>query len=121
MSDLKTAQQKAIQFVDSYAKERCINSLNVLTVICDRSNKNPQIIDTIIKNIQQNAQIAVHFHPDTINSKGISVSQSLYDCGMYQNQFEMNERKQIHINGLMYYLQQKSQCQSLRYYLMQDL
>lgn len=87
MKETKTAQQDAIDFVDTYAQETRQHSLQTLAVICDRSNEEHGMIETIISNIQNNAQIAVHFHPDALNVNEVSVSESLLDSGIYLNQF----------------------------------
>ena len=88
MSDIHPIQQKAIHFVEEYARPRCKTARETLQIICERSNIKSDMIDSMIENIQQHANIAIHFHPDVVNLEGKSVLENLLEGGVYRNQFE---------------------------------
>ena len=74
--------QEKDRLVDVYAASRCSEARENLKIICDRSNFKHEIIDTMIENIQQNANIAIHFHPDIVNFEGKSVLENLLEGGI---------------------------------------
>jgi len=83
-------QVNALAFVRSAALQRKPEALNLLSVLCERSNISSDVINTIINHIRQNASIALHFHPDRIGISGLSVAELLLDSGFYRSQFETN-------------------------------
>ncbi len=82
------AQQNAVDFVRRYALERKPEALELLAVVCSRSNVECVVVDSILENIQRTARIGMHFHPDRLDGTGHSIALSMLNSGRYKNQFE---------------------------------
>jgi hypothetical protein len=85
---MHSEQEKAIEFVRAYTLQRKPGALQTLHTVCDRSNVPVDTIDKVIGNIQRNARIGIHFHPDRLDGSGKTIAASLLEDGMYQSQFE---------------------------------
>ncbi|MDV5167609.1 DUF3626 domain-containing protein [Photobacterium rosenbergii] len=83
-----TAALNAIRYVSEYAQTLHSNELKVLGHVLEMSNIDEQLVKQLIAKIQQNVQIAAHFHPDRITANGLTVVESMQGSGRYLNQFE---------------------------------
>ena len=91
-TDHSDPHHNAIDFVRQYALGKSKEARQLLSVVCERSNLDTDVIDTILNHIKNTAQIAIHFHPDRQLSHGTHVMEdvatSLLHTGYYRNQFE---------------------------------
>ncbi|NIX77600.1 DUF3626 domain-containing protein [Microvirga terricola] len=48
----------------------------------------PSFWAAVLSRLQTDARVAVHFHPDRLGSRGLSVAKALFEDGVYRSQFE---------------------------------
>ncbi len=87
---LKESQSIAIKNVSEYINERKEKYIGMTEMILNQSNIDNKVFEEYCVNVTKYAQIALHFHPDRIFSKGTNVIDGLLQCGIYKNQFETN-------------------------------
>jgi hypothetical protein len=56
--------------------------------ICRMSDVAVGVIDELVGQLQSNACVALHFHPDRLAGDGRTVAEALRDDGVYRTQFE---------------------------------
>lgn len=88
MFELTPSQRRALEYINDYAKTYKDQSQVIINHILKMSNISHDIFDYAIKNLKENMQIALHFHPDRLNSSMITVTEALLEEGIYRNQFE---------------------------------
>ena len=52
------------------------------------SNITDEIFEEAVANLKSHARIALHFHPDRLDSSKKSVAEALFEQGVYKSQFE---------------------------------
>ena len=52
------------------------------------SNITDEIFEEAVANLKSHARIALHFHPDRLDSSMKSVAEALFEQGVYKSQFE---------------------------------
>lgn len=72
---------KAVQSRQSTARARVLGRLL-------RSGCSEAILDAAVESIRQHARVVVHFHPDRLGVKPITVAEALLVEGQYRSQFE---------------------------------
>lgn len=82
--------QFALNFIETYAKQRVEKARSSLAQVCKMSNISQEQLTHFISLIQRKASIAVHFHPYRLNKQGQGVLKSLIDSKHYKSQFETN-------------------------------
>lgn len=85
---LTPAQSAALAHVEAYARQLDIPEIHNLEQILTMSAIAPALLNQALTQVQTQAQICVHFHPDRRGATGQSVVQSLLHTGRYQSQFE---------------------------------
>lgn len=85
---MTTANTKAIKHIERYALTRQEKAKAIITHVLKMSNISVEKYEQALKQIQKNACVAIHFHPDRLNDNLQSVAAVLYKKGYYQNQFE---------------------------------
>ncbi|MGF1734491.1 DUF3626 domain-containing protein [Photobacterium satsumensis] len=86
--NLTAAQLNAVHYVNEYAQLINTNELQAFEHILNMSNISQHQVSQFLAKIQQEAQIAAHFHPDRITGNGLTVVESMLSTGQYLNQFE---------------------------------
>lgn len=82
------AQQKALEFVSDYSKNRNEEAILSIKNILKLSNIDIKEYNFAIKNLKNHSRVCFHFHPDRPLENGFTVVESLLESGVYKNQFE---------------------------------
>ncbi|RJX40605.1 DUF3626 domain-containing protein [Paenibacillus pinisoli] len=85
---LTNAQQLAIQHIGSYARARKDDAESIIQEVLAMSNIADVTLGQAIKSINDHARVALHFHPDRLNSAKKSIAEALLEEGVYKSQFE---------------------------------
>lgn len=85
---LSAAQSAALRHVEATAEEGEARALLSIAGIFERAGYGVEIYQKAIESVRQHARIALHFHPDRLGNKAVSVADSLLIEGVYRNQFE---------------------------------
>ncbi|MGF1743288.1 DUF3626 domain-containing protein [Vibrio profundum] len=88
MSSLTKSQLSAIDCFRQHAIERKDNAISTISHILKMSNISDEVYKNAIRNLVGHAQVALHFHPDRLDSNMYSVANSLLSSGLYKSQFE---------------------------------
>jgi len=59
-----------------------------LKELLERSRCDSSLLMSALQRVQEAARVVVHFHPDRLDARGITVAESLLQSGLYRNQFE---------------------------------
>lgn len=81
-------QQRAIDHVAAHALARRAPARRTIEQICRMSDVPFGVIDELIGQLQRDACVALHFHPDRVSRDGRTVAEALRDDGVYRTQFE---------------------------------
>ncbi|WP_321475309.1 DUF3626 domain-containing protein [uncultured Paludibaculum sp.] len=85
---LSAAQSAALRHVESTAESGEARALESIAGIFERAGYGIETYREAIESIRQHARIALHFHPDRLGPKAVTVAESLLSEGVYRNQFE---------------------------------
>src|SRR6516164_7638645 len=85
---LSAAQSAALRHVEATAEVGEARALLSIAGVFERAGYGIEIYHEAIESIRQHARIALHFHPDRLGHKAVSVAESLLSEGVYRNQFE---------------------------------
>ncbi len=85
---LTSAQLAALAHFSASAQAQIQEATQDIQDILYLSNTSAATYTAALKHIREKAHIALHFHPDRIDSEGNTVTQSLLKSGLYKNQFE---------------------------------
>lgn len=88
MNRLTKIQLEALENVKKRTFDLNPKSEKIIIDIFKQNSLDESLIELVLKNIEKNAQVLIHFHPDRISNKGKSVAQLLYEEGSYKTQFE---------------------------------
>ncbi|OJJ22800.1 hypothetical protein BKI52_00160 [marine bacterium AO1-C] len=80
----------AIDFIKEHTEKRASQAQQVLKHICEMSNISQTQLTSFTAQIQEQACIAIHFHPYRLNVQGQSVLELLTESKRYKSQFETN-------------------------------
>lgn len=80
--------QQAIDHVAAHALARRAVARQTMEQICRMSDVALGEIDELIGQLQSDACVALHFHPDRLARDGRTVAEALRDDGVYRTQFE---------------------------------
>lgn len=86
--ELCTSQLLAIEHIKEYAKTRKEKALKTIKEILKMSNLTFEDFELALSQIRLKARVALHFHPDRLDSKMKSVAENLLEEGIYKSQFE---------------------------------
>ncbi len=78
----------AIQHIESLASRRRESAIAVIKNVQQMANISQQALQQAYGQLLQYGRIALHFHPDRIDSRGLSVADGLLRDGYYRSQFE---------------------------------
>jgi hypothetical protein len=85
---LSPAQAAALRYVEAIARDKEAPDLGSITAICKRAGFGLDAYHAAMEVVRQHARIVVHFHPDRLGAKSVSVVDCLLAEGVYRNQFE---------------------------------
>ncbi len=87
---------KALEYIDSLARMRSERARSIIRNILAMANVPLALLQAFEDKLLSHARVSLHFHPDRIDARGLSVAQGLLHDGEYRSQFE------THIsNGLL--------------------
>lgn len=78
----------AIQHIERLARQRSEQASAVIRNVQQMSNIPMREMQLALKQLLSCGRIALHFHPDRMDSRGISVAEGLLRDGQYRSQFE---------------------------------
>jgi hypothetical protein len=87
-TELSAAQRAALRHVEESIRRRQAAAHDRLTTILRNARCMDEMFEEAMQSIRTHARIAVHFHPDRVGRKPMSVAESLLNDGHYRNQFE---------------------------------
>ncbi|MEA9355347.1 DUF3626 domain-containing protein [Bacteriovorax sp. PP10] len=85
---LAPSQLAAIDYVQKYAQSRRSEAQETITHLLRMSNITSEVYEQAVLKLKRNAKVAVHFHPDRLDSQMKSVAEALHTQGIYKGQFE---------------------------------
>ncbi|MFN8578162.1 MAG: DUF3626 domain-containing protein [Candidatus Sericytochromatia bacterium] len=85
---LSESQIYAIEYIKNYAKTHKKDSLDSIKHILEMSNISFDSFDYSISQLKNHGKVAIHFHPDRLDSNFKSVAENLLEQGIYKSQFE---------------------------------
>lgn len=78
----------AIQHIERLARGRSEQAVAVIKNVQQMSNIPMHEMQLALKQLLNCGRIALHFHPDRIDSRGMTVAEGLLRDGQYRSQFE---------------------------------
>ena len=88
LARLTDAQRRALGHVRKTVEERRADARAHLLTILSSSGCPSVILDAAAESIREHARVILHFHPDRIGVKPITVAEALLEDGQYRSQFE---------------------------------
>jgi Protein of unknown function (DUF3626) len=88
LTRLTGAQRLALGHVRETVHQRKVHARGLLLNILSGSGCPSIIFDAAAESIRERARVIVHFHPDRIGVKPITVAEALLEDGRYRSQFE---------------------------------
>jgi hypothetical protein len=85
---LTAAQRAALRHVKELVRAKQPAAHSRVAEILSRSGCPSSMFESAAESIQQHARVVVHFHPDRIGVKPITVAESLLEDGQYRTQFD---------------------------------
>ncbi|QSX37966.1 DUF3626 domain-containing protein [Shewanella sedimentimangrovi] len=83
-----TATYPAIDSIRRYALEQRESAQALIRNVLQMSDISPQRFNAAMDALQSHGRIALHFHPDRLDCRGLMVAEGLFNDGLYRNQFE---------------------------------
>ena len=74
---LTASQQQAIEYIEKYSKKLQNEAKQTIYHVLRMSNISIEGYEHAVNNMKKNARIGLHFHPDRLDHKRISVAESL--------------------------------------------
>ena len=87
-SRLSTAQREALRHVEETVRQRQENANAQLADILQRTGCSQTLFDDATESVRRHGRVVLHFHPDRIGLKPITVAQALLVDRQYRSQFE---------------------------------
>jgi hypothetical protein len=87
-AELTTAQRAALGHVEQMALRRRVEASDKLRSILKSNDCTDEVFAQTLQCIRLHARVVLHFHPDRIGHRPITVAQSLLEDGQYRSQFE---------------------------------
>ena len=85
---LSAAQSAALRHVEARAEAGEAKALLSIAGVFERAGYGIDVYHEAVGSIRRHARIAMHFHPDRLGHKPVSVAESLLSDGVYRSQFE---------------------------------
>jgi len=87
-ASLASSQSSALAFVTERARSRAADARQQSAEILRMSDVSPARFEQAVSRLQDQARVALHFHPDRPGPGERSVAASLLADGIYRSQFE---------------------------------
>lgn len=78
----------SLEYISKYAENEKRGAKATINHILKMSNITDEIFEEAVANLKSHARIALHFHPDRLDSNMKSVAEALFEQGVYKSQFE---------------------------------
>ena len=88
LNRLTRVQRAAWQHVVTVTTSRRAAARHRATNIVRNAQCSETMLDAAIETIRRHARVVLHFHPDRIGVKPVTVAEALLEDGQYRNQFE---------------------------------
>ena len=85
---LSRSQLFALEYISKYAENEKREAKETINHILKMSNITDEMFEEAVANVKSHARIALHFHPDRIDSNMKNVAEALFEQGVYKSQFE---------------------------------
>ena len=85
---LTPSQSAALTHIEQYAQLRKKEAQLTINHILKMTNTSLENYEKAVANLKQNAQVALHFHPDRLDAEFKSIAAALNSQGIYKSQFE---------------------------------
>ena len=86
--ELSRSQLFALEYISKYAENEKREAKATINHILNMCNITDEIFEEAVANLKSHARIALHFHPDRLDSSMKSVAEALFEQGIYKSQFE---------------------------------
>ncbi|WP_242269206.1 DUF3626 domain-containing protein [Bacillus cereus group sp. BfR-BA-01352] len=86
--ELSRSQLVALEYISKYAENEKRGAKATINHILNMCNITDEIFEEAVANLKSHARIALHFHPDRLDSSMKSVAEALFEQGIYKSQFE---------------------------------
>ncbi|HDR7793119.1 TPA: DUF3626 domain-containing protein [Bacillus luti] len=86
--ELSRSQLFALEYISKYAENEKHEAKATINHILKMSNITEEMFEKAVINLKSNARIALHFHPDRLDSNMNNVAEALFEQGIYKSQFE---------------------------------
>lgn len=83
-----SSQYLAIESLSRYAREERESALGIIRNVLQMSDIAPGRFNAAMQAVAMHGRIALHFHPDRFDSRGLTVAEGLLQDGRYRCQFE---------------------------------
>ncbi len=81
-------QRKALEHIEALADRLSPGARENINAILGRMALNENAYDGAIESVQSHGRVAIHFHPERLCRRRMTVAESLLETGEYQSQFE---------------------------------
>lgn len=79
---------KAVKHIASLSRDKQERARAMIRNILAMSHLAPKHFNELIRRIRKQGRVALHFHPDRLDKRGLTVIQGLLSDGEYRSQFE---------------------------------
>jgi hypothetical protein len=86
--NLTRPQLAALEHFSKSARSRKEDAQASIKHILKMSNISEELFSNAVENIKSSAPVALHFHPDRLDTNMSSVAKDLFETGIYKSQFE---------------------------------
>lgn len=86
--ELSRSQLFALEYISKYAENEKREAKATINHILNMSNITDEIFEEAVANLKSHARIALHFHPDRLDSNMRNIAEALLEQGRYKSQFE---------------------------------
>lgn len=86
--ELTRTQRAALRHVEEGARRGQVEARARLRPLLHEAGCTDEMFDEAMRNVRLHGRVVLHFHPDRIGLKPITVAESLLEEGLYRNQFE---------------------------------
>ena len=86
--ELSRSQLCALEYISKYAENEKRGAKATINHILKMSNITDEMFEEAVVKLKSNARIALHFHPDRLDSNMKNIAEALFEQGIYKSQFE---------------------------------
>ncbi|TPV45792.1 DUF3626 domain-containing protein [Bacillus dicomae] len=86
--ELSRSQLFALEYISKYAENEKHEAKATINHILNMCNITDEMFEKAVANLKSQARIALHFHPDRLDSNMKNIAEALLEQGIYKSQFE---------------------------------